>query len=163
MTGLRSISNPAASQVLRPKFRVRVTILLAMSCIFLLTLGVLWHGYERGYAGFGVVGTIVFIWEYCKERSLIRDSQVASAVITESRIRWRGAPHLCEGAPRIKYFFSASDYKIYTGEAGSNIRDIQEGMQIPVLYRKADPRTNLPLRSFLFYSVNRSASQKDRF
>jgi hypothetical protein len=122
MTGFRSISNPAASQVLRPKFRVRVTILLAMSCIFLLTLAVLWHGYQRGYAGFGVVGTIVLIWEYCKERSLIRDSQVASAVITESRIRWRGAPHLCEGAPRIKYFFSASDYKIYTGEAGSNIR-----------------------------------------
>src|SRR5207249_4875248 len=148
---LRLESPTTQLQTLRPKFRVHVAALFIL-LFLVLGFGALAKSGVEGafYAGLCILTAASLIAQYRKERALVQDHQSAVGVVTEYRVRWKGAPHMRKGAPRIKYSFVAFDMRTYTGETGWGVSGLRKGTQVTILYRTSKPASSLPLRSFIF-------------
>ncbi len=142
-------------QMLRPKFHYRVAAFYFFCIAFLAYLTYRTHfPYRAFYSGLFVLSAAALIVQYRREHGLVQNRLSAIGVVTEYKIRGKGAPHLGKGVPLIKYQFVAFDQKTYRGETGWRAGGLEEGSQVTVLYDPQNPAKNHPLTSFIFYSFH---------
>ena len=145
--------NTSRLQTLQPNFRVSVAIGFALVCVTLVAMGYIRGGVPgAALAGLGLLAAIFLAIHYRKERILANSHQTATGVVKEYTMRGKYNPHLWGGMPHIKYSFVAFDQKLYEGQAGWNVQDLREGTRIAVFYDPTNPRLNLPVVGFIFYS-----------
>ena len=140
-------------QTLQPKFQFRVVGFFFLCFAFLGYLSYARRGPIRVfYGGLSALGTVALIVQYRKESALVHNRLSAVGVVTEYKVRGKGAPYLGKGVPTIKYEFVAFDQKTYKGETGWRAAGLHQGSQVTVLYNPENPAANHPLSGFIFYS-----------
>src|SRR6266446_9151812 len=136
-------------QTLQPKLRLRAVGFLVVCIVFLGCLSYTTRTvYRVFYGGLSALGTVSLIVQYRRERALVRNRLSAVGVVTEYKVRGRGAPYLGKGVPVIKYQFVAFDQKTYHGETGWGAGGLAEGESVTVLYNPENPAANHPLSGF---------------
>ncbi len=140
-------------QVLRPNLRLRVAGFYILCIAFLGYLGYAKHGvYRAFYGGLSALAAVSLIVQFRRESAVVHNRLSAVGVVTEYKVRGKGAPYLGKGVPMIKYEFVAFDQKTYHGETGWGAGGLSEGEHLTVLYNPENPAANHPLTSFIFYS-----------
>jgi hypothetical protein len=139
-------------QTLQPKLRLGVVGFYIFCIAFLGYLGYTKPGvYRAFYGGLSGIAAAALIVQYRRERVLADCRLSAVGVVTEHKVRFKGAPYLRKGAPLMKYEFVAFDQKTYHGETGWGAGGLAEGEYVTVLYNPDNPAANHPLSSFIFY------------
>lgn len=140
-------------QMRRPKFRFRVAAFYLFCIAVLAYLTYTTHfPYRAFYGGLFVLSAAALIVQYRREHTLVQNRLSAIGVVTEYKVRGKGAPHLGKGVPVIKYQFVAFDQKTYQGETGWGAGGLEEGSQVTVFYNPQNPAKHHPASSFIFYS-----------
>ncbi len=139
-------------QTIHPKLRLRVAAFYILCIAFLAYLTYRTHWPHRAfYGGLFALGAAALIVQHRREHALVHNRLSAIGVVTEYKMRGKGAPHFGKGVPVIKYQFVAFDQKSYQGETGWGAAGLEEGSQVTVLYNPENPARNHPLTSFIFY------------
>ena len=140
-------------RTMHAKLKLRVAAFYILCIVFLAYLTYRTHWpYRAFYGGLSVLAAVSLIVQYRREHVLVQNRLSAIGVVTEYKVRGKGAPHLGKGVPVIKYQFVAFDQKTYQGETGWGAAGLEEGSQVTVLYNPENPAKNHPLTSFVFYS-----------
>ncbi len=142
-------------QTIHPKLRLRVAAFYILCIAFLAYLTYRTHWpYRAFYGGLFALGAAALIVQHRREHALVHNRLSAIGVVTEYKMRGKGAPHFGKGVPVIKYQFVAFDQKTYRGETGWRARGLYEGAKVTILYQPENPAVNHPLTSFIFYSFH---------
>src|SRR3989441_713756 len=150
-----SIDATLGLQLVRPKLQIRVAAFYILCIVFLAYLTYRTHWpYRAFYGGLCVLSAAALIVQYRREHALVQNRLSAIGVVTEYKVRGKGAPHLGKGVPVIKYQFVAFDQNTYQGETGWGAARLEEGSQLTVLYDPQSPAKSHPLTSFIFYSFS---------
>lgn len=151
-------------QTIQPRFRWGTVAVFAAIILALAVAAAIKHGVSKGYyAALAAAAILALTVQYRRERILVTNRLLTSAVITEhrkplqSQSRWLNffLSRLTGNIPVMKYSFLAFNQKTYEGQTGWGARTLYKGAQIPVLYNPQNPKQNHPLASFIFYSFQR--------
>jgi hypothetical protein len=142
---------------IQPKFRMRAVLFFGACLAALAVVSYLKpQPYRAAYGALGAATAITLTLQYRREHGLIRNRLSATGVVTDYRLRGRGAPHLGKGVPIIRYEFVAFDLRTYHGETGWGTQRLNNGSQLTILYDPGNPTTSHPLKGFVFYSFERA-------
>src|SRR6266849_1803203 len=120
-------------QTVKPKLRLRVVGFYIFCIAFLGYLSYAKHGvYRAFYGGLSALAAAALIVQYRRERVLADCRLSAVGIVTEFKIRGKGAPYLGKGVRVIKYEFVAFDQKAYHGETGWGTGGFAEGDHVTV-------------------------------
>jgi hypothetical protein len=152
-------------QTLQPRFRWRtVFVFAAIICALVLTT-IFKHGASKAYyAVLATAAALALTVQYRRERILVANRLLATAVVTEhrkplqSQSRWLNfiLSRFTGNIPVMTYSFVAFDQKTYEGRTGWGAHSLFKGARMPVLYNPQDPGKNHPLASFIFYSFEQA-------
>ena len=130
-----------------PRFRVYAAVLGGCIAITLAWVAYIDTTWARYFAGlFSLVIAASTIEGVRRERAVVQNCLLAPGTVTRMRRGRRGA--------HIRYKCRALDGKKYAGASFRNVRGIQVGDAITVVYASLNPRKNLPRSGFLFYDFN---------